>query len=530
MIHSSTGKANIKTSATHPLEIDPLPCGSGTIGMTLCPGKQADSLFGGRWERDLAADIAAVSDWGATTLVTLMEVPELERLGVRKIGDVAEAAGLDWHLLPIVDVNVPDDRFVRRWSYSGHVLRGKLAAGERVVLHCRGGLGRTGTIAARLAIEFGAGPADAMKSVRRARSGTVETPAQEAYVLECTEYKADRAYADRVLGCLLGGAVGDAFGYAVEFDLSLSAIHAKFGPHNIREPVLNAAGESEVSDDTQMTLFTAAGLLECIQNGHMDQDAALSKVRLATLDWHAMQTGRTPSDRKRRTLANYSVLSKGQAPGNTCMSACTAGATGTPEHPINDSKGCGGVMRVAPVGLLSQLTSNEAFELAARCAAQTHGHPSGYLSAGVLAAMVNRLMKGLDLNAAISEAITIARIWPHADEVIEGVERALHLADNHGGDYHDAIMQLGEGWVGDEALAIGTYAALVGTDYRDAIRIAANHGGDSDSTASITGQVLGARNGLEGIPNAWIRSLDALDPLLEVADRLIQRSSTTGAS
>ncbi len=519
-----------KTSSTHPLKIDALPCGSGTIGMTLCPGKQADSLFGGRWERDLAADIGVVLDWCATTLVTLMEAPELERLGVSEIGDVAEAAGLDWHLLPIVDVNVPNARFEREWSYSGHVLRDKLAAGERVVLHCRGGLGRTGTIAARLAVEFGASPADALKSVRRARSGTVETSAQEAYVLECTEYKADRVYADRVLGCLLGGAVGDALGYAVEFDSSLAAIHAKYGPHGIREPVLNATGESVVSDDTQMTLFTAAGLVECIKEGHIDQRAALAAVRRATLDWYALKTGRTSSDFKPGMLTSYAVLAKWQAPGGTCTSACDAGATGTPEHPINDSKGCGGVMRVAPVGLLPELTCNEAFELAARCAAQTHGHPSGYISAGLLAAMVNRMVDGLDLNAAISEAAAIAKDWPHADEVVSGVEQAERLVTNHVGDHHDAIVQLGEGWVGDEALAIALYSASVGSDYREAIRIASNHGGDSDSTASITGQILGARNGLEGIPNAWIRRLDALDPLLEVADRLIQRSSTTGAS
>ena len=521
---TSASNTEVKTSETHPLLIDSLPCGSGTIGMTLCPGKRGSSLYGGRWERDLAADIGAVVDWGATTLVTLMEPDELQRLGAGDIGDAAEAAGLDWHLLPIVDVDVPDDRFERRWSYSGHILRGKLGAGERLVLHCRGGLGRTGTIAARLAIELGRRPAEALQAVRQARAGTVETRDQEAYVLACTPTKSDRAYAGRVLGCLLGGAAGDALGYAVEFDPSFEAIQGKFGPYGIREPVVNAAGESEVSDDTQMTLFTAAGLLECIEGDDpMDQGAALAAVQSATLDWYTLQQGRAPSAPKPGALTGYPVLAKSQAPGMTCMGACSAGATGTPERPINNSKGCGGAMRVAPVGLLPGLTCNQAFELAARCAAQTHGHPSGYLSAGVLAAMVNRLADGLDLNAAIGEAVAVARHWPHASEVIEGVEQARRFAADGGGNHHHhAIEQLGEGWVGNEALAIGAYSALAGSDYRDSVRIASNHGGDSDSTASITGQIVGAKDGLEGIPSAWIRRLDALEPLLNIADRFIR--------
>ena len=274
-----------------------------------------------------------------------------------------------------------------------------------------------------------------------------------------------------------------------------------------------------------MTLFTAAGLLECIaESGHIEQSAALSAIQRATLDWHAMQTGQLPPDSKPNGLGRYTVLAKSQAPGNTCMSACRAGASGTPERPINNSKGCGGVMRVAPIGLARKLTPADAFELAARCAAQTHGHPSGYLSAGVLATMVNRLIDGLDLNAAISEALAIARTWPRSDEVIAAVETAQRLAAGHATDHHDAIRQLGEGWVGDEALAIGTYSALAASDFRDAVRMAANHGGDSDSTASIAGQIHGANTGLAGIPNAWIRRLDALDPLLDIASRMIAAS------
>ena len=231
----------VKTSLTHPLEIDPMPCWAGLLGLTLCPGKQGPSNFGDPWERDLGLDMRAILDWGARTVVSLMEADELSMLNVPGLGDAAEDAGLEWHHLPIPDVKVPDERFERLWTYSGHVLRGKLRSGEKIVLHCRGGLGRTGMIAARLAIELGVPPDEALRGVREARAGTVETRAQEAYVLRQRASGLDGRYADRVLGCLLGGAVGDALGYAVEF-LSLERIRERFGPEGIRMPALNAAG------------------------------------------------------------------------------------------------------------------------------------------------------------------------------------------------------------------------------------------------------------------------------------------------
>ena len=507
-----------KTSLTHPLKIDAMPCGGGLLGMTLCPGKQAESYFGGQWERDLALDMGVIVEWGASTLVSLMEEHEFLAFGVQELGDVAEEAGLEWHCLPIRDVHAPDERFERLWAYSGHVLRGKLAAGERIVLHCRGGFGRTGTIAARLLIECGVGPREVLPRVRAARKGTVETDDQEAYVLRQRAVSSnDRYYADRALGCLLGGAVGDALGYAVEFS-SLPAIRERFDPLGIQQPALNAAGKAVVSDDTQMTLFTAAGLIESLgRNGSVTQSDALDAVRSATLNWYAMQMGGQGGG----LLGGYPVLGENRDRGTTCESGCALGATGTPENPINNSNTCGGVMRVAPVGLWLGLRDEEAFELAARCAAQTHGHPSGYLSAGALASIVRNLLGGLGPDRCAEQSIEIARNWRGASETVAAIEHARALAGQRLADHAEAVAQLGKGWVGEEALAIGLYSALVASDFVDAVRIGSNHGGDSDSTASIAGQIYGAWKGLAGIPNAWIRRLDTLDPLLDVAGRII---------
>ena len=153
----------VKTSLTHPLEIDAIPCGGGLLGMTLCPGKQVTSNPYSRWERDLSLDMSVIVDWGASTLVSFMEEHEFHCFGVADLGDVVEKAELEWHCLPIVDVSIPDERFERLWTYSGHVLRGKLALGKRIVLHCRGGWGRTGTIGARLLIECGVAPEEASR-------------------------------------------------------------------------------------------------------------------------------------------------------------------------------------------------------------------------------------------------------------------------------------------------------------------------------------------------------------------------------
>ena len=510
-----------RTSLTDPLKIDAMPCGNGLIGMTLCPGKHASSAFGTAWARDLALDLNAVVDWGATSLVSLVERHELSAFRVSNLGEAAEEAGLEWHHLPIKDVHIPDERFERRWPYSGHVLRRRLQSEERIVLHCRGGLGRTGTIAARLAIELGETPETALRRVRAARRGAVETHEQEAYVLQKQFSVPDAGYADRVLGCLLGGAVGDAFGYGVEFT-KLLQIRQRFGPRGIQQPVVNRHGEAEVSDDTQMTLFTLEGLLAGIRPGApIDRADVLEAVRQATLDWYGTQIGRTQSQLPEHALSKYKVLRKNQAPGGTCLRACQQGARGTPEQPINHSKGCGGVMRVAPIGLFPEPGNEQAFELAARCAAQTHGHPSGYLSAGVLASMVRDLLDGVEPERSARRALDIARHWQGAEETVAAVEHALELAGRSSADHAGAVAQLGEGWIGEEALAVALYAALVASDFSDAMRIASNHDGDSDSTASIAGQVYGAWKGLEEIPNAWIRRLDALDPLLDVTGRLI---------
>jgi ADP-ribosyl-[dinitrogen reductase] hydrolase len=174
-----------RTSDSHPLQIAFVETpGNGRIGMTFCPGKHDQMAMTGPWARDMRTDIAAIADWGAVALVTLMESHELGMLGVPNLGGMAVSQGLDWYHLPVQDVSVPNVSFEAQWVDAGSALRSRLLAGQSIVVHCRGGLGRTGMVAARLLIELGEKPVMALQRVRAARPGAVETAEQERYVLQ----------------------------------------------------------------------------------------------------------------------------------------------------------------------------------------------------------------------------------------------------------------------------------------------------------------------------------------------------------
>lgn len=171
-----------RTSQSHPLEIAEVQADPafGRIGLTFCPGKHDQAAATGAWARDLDVDLDAIRDWGAQALVTLVEPAELVALKVENLGAAALARGLDWRHLPIADYGVPSPLFERRWRNDGRDLRAILRRGGDVVVHCKGGLGRAGLIAARLLAELGVEPDQAIKMVRRARRGAIETPTQLA--------------------------------------------------------------------------------------------------------------------------------------------------------------------------------------------------------------------------------------------------------------------------------------------------------------------------------------------------------------
>jgi ADP-ribosyl-[dinitrogen reductase] hydrolase len=176
-----------KTSTSHPLRIDPLAVGKdcGVIGLTLCPGKKQMDAHSGAWDRNLDDDMETIKAFGAKALVTLMSESELQSLAVpaHRFRDTTARLGLKWFQLPIPDEGIPDQRFEELWTNAGPRLRVLLKDGHNIVIHCKGGLGRTGTIAARLLMEFGADAKSAIESVRKARPGAIENNLQEYYIL-----------------------------------------------------------------------------------------------------------------------------------------------------------------------------------------------------------------------------------------------------------------------------------------------------------------------------------------------------------
>lgn len=174
----------MKTSLTDPLRIATVapPDMSGVIGLTLCPGKKDP---GRGWNRDLDTDLAAIRKWGAEIVATLVERHELDLLDVVQMPDAVARHGMRWVHLPIRDVWVPDQEFEAKWVNAGPELRTVVRRGGSILIHCRGGLGRAGMIAARLLVELGMDAQSAIDVVRHARPGAIETREQELHVLGC---------------------------------------------------------------------------------------------------------------------------------------------------------------------------------------------------------------------------------------------------------------------------------------------------------------------------------------------------------
>ncbi|MDX6739237.1 ADP-ribosylglycohydrolase family protein [Actinocorallia sp. A-T 12471] len=332
------------------------------------------------------------------------------------------------------------------------------------------------------------------------------------------------AFAERVRACVVAGAVGDALGAGVEFQ-SLAEIRRVHGPRGVERPLpcYGVAG-AVITDDTQMTLFTLEGLIRA-QSGDVE-----GSVHRAHRRWLATQ--RLSSPRRGHVelpgaggvdldggLSDEAWLYALRAPGNACMSGLSSRRMGTPAHPQNPgSKGCGAVMRSAPFGLVPAWSPEEAFTRAAECGAQTHGHPTGYVAAGAFAAIVRHLLAGEPLAGAVGHTVALLDAHENGAETRDALAKAVAAAAQ-GIPSPELLESLGEGWIAEEALAMSVYCALAhADDTAAALLLAVNHSGDSDSTGAITGNLLGLRNGLTGIPDAWLSALEGRTTIEGVSD------------
>ena len=333
----------------------------------------------------------------------------------------------------------------------------------------------------------------------------------------------------RVRGCLLGGAIGDALGNPIEF-ASTQAIRRQYGPSGLTTMIATGPnGTAVITDDTQMTLFTAEALT--LTAGDADP---VPELAAAYQRWYDTQLSAGPEPAgslpfRTGRLREQAWLYHRRAPGNACLSGLAAqrdspvDVTGTGPGPVNpESKGCGTVMRSAPFGVRYR-DPMQAYETAATAARLTHGHPTAAAASGVFAVLVNRLLVGEPIPTAVRSGLRPATGRAGGTETVAAVMAAIHAAADDRSPAPETVERLGGGWTGEEALAIAVYCAMVhpGVDrVAAALTLSVNHSGDSDSTGAICGNLLGAAYGEAALPADWAGMIEHSDVIVDMAEAL----------
>lgn len=323
---------------------------------------------------------------------------------------------------------------------------------------------------------------------------------------------------DRARACLIAGAIGDALGGAVEFN-SLSSIRSTYGPRGITRYDAAYGRKGAITDDTQMTLFSAEGLINAWKRGSEKGICKVpTMVGLSYQRWMATQGEKAHPDSLREDEMGWLVdvpdLNHRRAPGNTCLSALRQWDY---NEARNDSKGCGTVMRSAPFGFFP-----DSWRHAWNCAALSHGHIEAKASAAIMAHAISLVLDGMELRGALLAA---AALDEDSTKSAALIHHAVDLADQKA-DPDQAIERLGEGWVAEEALAVGAFCALIaGKDLHEGLRLAVNHSGDSDSTGSICGNLMGAAYGwscVQALPPDLLDELELRETIEKVAEEMIE--------
>lgn len=491
----------VRTSISHPLRINDLPLGNGRLGITFCPGKKGDSVFGPDWNRDLDLDMDAIKNWGADAVLSLIEDHEFDMLSVPNLGVAVKARNIDWFHFPIRDLGVPTPEVMTSWGTLSPKLHKIIESGGSIVVHCRGGLGRAGTIAALLLTERGWSGPKAINDVRDVRPGAIETVEQEQWLICRSRHYGLPGI--RLHSSLLGGAYGDSLGADIEF-MSLDAIRRQY-PDGITELPPHQGLRGAITDDTQMTLFSAEGLIRAhVRDRLKGICSPPSVVHHALLRWHRTQGGKPCIKTDDIGLINDRRLWARRAPGLTCMSALAESLSfGAPAK--NDSKGCGTIMRVAPVALM--VPRDQVRSIAIETSALTHGHPTGQLAAAAWAEMLAEVATGAKLEETAIEMAAQYERLEGGEETVRAIRKALDAPRN---GTPETVESLGGGWIAEEALSIALYACLAGTSFDETLQISVLHGGDSDSTGAIAGNMMGLINP-EALHHRWAAVIEGAD-------------------
>ncbi len=489
----------MRTSRSHPLQIAAVTAGGdhGRVGITLCPGKTDPAGLTGAWARDLDPDLDAIADWGATAVVSLITDQELDYLRVRDLPGAVRDRHMEWWHLPIPDGEPPGHDVEASWVVAGEALRDRLRAGFDVLVHCKGGLGRAGTVAARLLVELGAHPDDAIRQVRAARSPqAIETAAQEAHVAACgpraplVPSRTADSIGDRALGSFLGLAVGDAVGTTLEF-------RARDAQPRLEDMV--GGGPFDLppgtwTDDTSMALALADSLAASGQDAVDCRDLMDRFVRW----WQ--QGAYSPVGRcfdigttTREALARYRETDEPRA---------------GPTDP--QTAGNGSLMRLAPVALRFPHDRPRLIAAAADQSRTTHAAEEAVDACRAFAEL---------LADAIAGSPRAALLAPRTVEGAPAIARVL--AGSWRGRARSTISS--SGYV-VHTLEAAIWSVARTADFRGAVLLAANLADDADTVAAVAGQLAGALYGLSGIPEPWLERVAWKNRLVSAAQRLLPPS------
>ena len=474
--------------------------GHGRIGITLCPGKTDPNGISGPWARDLDTDLDAIQRWGATAIVTLIEEHEFEELSVRGLPGKVRDRHMEWWHLPIRDGHSPPARgFEDKWAVAGEALRDRLRAGFDVLVHCRGGLGRAGTIAARLLVELGERPDEAIRRVREVRPGAIQTEDQERHVRQCSTQapsipsRTTASVRDRALGAFLGLAVGDAVGTTLEFRLRDA---------QPRVEDMKGGGPFELppgswTDDTAMALALAESLAASKAfdpRDLMDRFVRWWRDGDYSCRGYCFDIGNTT----RAALDRY------QRDGDPLAGSTEPGSAGN-----------GSLMRLAPVALRFWNDRPRLLATAAQQSRTTHGATEAVDACRAFAGLL------ADAIAGTPRAEVLA---PSEFEGAEAIARIM--AGSWQGRPRDEIRS--SGYV-VHTLEAALWSVARAGNFRNAVLLAANLADDADTVAAVTGQLAGALYGLREIPDAWLERLAWRDRLLEAGRRVLADSSAPDA-
>lgn len=325
----------------------------------------------------------------------------------------------------------------------------------------------------------------------------------------------------KFLGCMLGGAVGDALGYPVEFKSYNEIKQQGF----ISSPKIDKSGIACVSDDTQMSILTAYGLL---------QSDSINNIFVLYTKWINIMYKGSNIDDVLPEFSAYPTLFAPRMTGMTCYHSLQNASRNTTSSP-NNSKGNGAIMRIAPVGLMYS-DPVKAFTIGMNISLLTHGHPIGYIAGGLFASIISMVLQGKSLLLAIEQSLELSKKYKppkffdfiHYKVITDKINLAIKLAQSNKLT-EIAIQQIGKGFIAEETLALAIYCVLKTDNFKDGILMSVNHGGDSDTVGAVTGNLLGVIYGVNTIPQEWIQYLEHRDLLISLANNLYEQQKKEGS-